>query len=199
MVLLSFVAGLWLGCAEAAYLTENDDDVSSNDTAGNAADTDVTEDDGAPRLRSLDGGLVLRDGAIIPEESFFTVGSWASGVPECAADLSVVAAVDVAAPDVAEAIRWWSLSLGEPSDPSCDLGLSSQIELGFAPPDVRLQPLMDARGYGSSSAYSVVFGGEPPVVFGIAGTADQLAGRLSVDATVVPDGDYSVIGLYLLP
>jgi hypothetical protein len=198
ILLLSLAA-----CADYSMAADNDSDGSVEDTADSLPDTDDDDTDAAapPDFWSVDGELSLVEGVPEAAASTLTLSSWVAGEVSCARVVPVESALSAEAPPESGAIVWWTLAVGdgETPDPPCDFERPSVVEIGFAPPDARLQPAMDEQGLGEAYAYSVLIGGDPVFVFGIAGTEDNLAGRTAVDAAVVPDGTYTIVGLQLLP
>lgn len=190
-------------CMAENSMLADDSDGDVEDTADTAPDTDEDDTDAAPPpdFWSVDGQLTLVGGIPDTDASTLTLSSWVAGAVSCARIVPVQTALEADAPAEAGALLWWTLGIGEGEvpDPPCDFERPSFVQIGFAPPDPRLQPAMDTHGLGDAYAYSVLIGVDPVFVFGIAGTEDNLAGRTEVDPAAVPDGTYSVVGLQLLP
>lgn len=174
-----FIAALVFasGCADYSLDNTNESD-GSFDSAG--VDTSRDSDDEAPpepaQYWSLDGTLVVADGALDVDASAFYVDLWLDGSSVCGATppadtgLDTDTAVDSGdgdviptEPDVDFAgtqappsdlalLAWWDLTLSEGASP-CDQPLpASAVGLGLGPMDARLYPALENAGYQDPAA-----------------------------------------------
>lgn len=101
---------------------------------------------------------------------------------------------------------WWAASLADPDDDACITQLPANLHLGIGPVEPALFPAMEAQGYdpqaGTLYGLYVQYGSAPtpPIwVFGVTGTTDNFAGTAPAAGPPLPNGDYTLVSLHLLP
>ena len=210
------------GCAESSLevVREQGDsaDTATESTVpeddGDGSDTDAVEDgpDVAAAYWSLDGELVIVGGQPALESSTFELEAFATDATTvCTLAAKLVLAAETAAPEGDPGlVGWWSVAFADASedgeDGSCASVLPTELSMGFGPLDERLNSALVAAqwdlatvsGFGLYAQYP---SSDPTLyVFGLAGTAPQLAGDEAAPADApVPDGTYALHSLYLLP
>lgn len=191
------------GASDTAY----DEDAASSPTSDVSFDTGGSAT-AAPEARwfSLDGQLAVRDGNVSLEASLFTLGFWGESnlAPSlyCSVASSVTATTAVSPTPDPALLGWWEVVLTDDgSCPSSPGPLS--LSLGIGPYDALLDPAMDQEGLEAGSwngAYLALNDQDTVWVFGILGTADQATGVApALRRSPVPDGDYLLTTLHLLP
>jgi len=208
---LSVIAVLLVSAcaAESDLLTAPAQDTGFADADGATGGGDpVVPDAPVPDYIALSGLLSVVEG--VPTTTSTVTLTWRAGAdPICADLLEVVGVTTPAGPP--NALAWWGLDLAAAADVgspegSCGYPVPAHLSLGFAPYDETLSPAADASGVADQSAqlYALMLqydgDAQEAFVFGVAGTADQFAGLGAAAATgPVPDGDYELESLYLLP
>jgi hypothetical protein len=193
---------------------------ASNDLGGKSADTASQGPGGSggtgtqthtgttpqtdPQFFSIDGLLAVRDGNVDAAISGLT---FAYAVDEdtilCTASYPIESSVPPAVtdPDV-DVFGWWTLTLGAGSD--CQtIEAPETLTLGIGPYDPLLDPAADRQGYDPATIYGLYMTADEPfpvVVFGGAGTNEQLAGEVPLQETApLEDNNYLIFGLHYLP
>jgi hypothetical protein len=207
-------AAWWTGSAcSAVQDTKAAADTAAGAESAASATSDVALDSGATapsgpvaRWFSLDGQLSVRDGNVELESSLFTLGFWGESNLEPSLYCSLAASISASAvedpPPEPALLGWWDLTLSD--DGSCPSNPGPlSLALGIGPYDSLLDPAMDQQGLSLGSwngAYLRLDGLEDLWIFGVIGTAGQADGTApALRRRPVPDGDYLLTTLHLLP
>ena len=185
---------------------------SSISEAPMTPDTDTTIDTGTdtdqpppldPLWYSINGVLQISDG-LPTEESQLDLSLWgtSNGVPvtTCSQSTHGIGLPSTPPQDEIDVFGFWSFNV-----PSLGcVGLPTTVSVGIGPLVPSLYPAIDSLGFSprhTRGLYST--SGELQTeltVFGVAGTAQQLAGNGEpVSLFPLPDGKYQLQGVYLLP
>lgn len=104
--------------------------------------------------------------------------------------------------DEVELYGWWKVDLRD-GVAGCRWDGDATLTLGLGPVDDALSPAIAANGLGTATAYGLYAqNGDAAVVyvFGLAGTeSDFSGGTTPVEVSPLPDGNYELRGLHLLP
>ncbi|MFT7518472.1 MAG: hypothetical protein ACI9MC_000603 [Kiritimatiellia bacterium] len=212
-----------LGCAESGF--QSNDDMDVDPSADTDSDSDSEQAPAGPHLWRLSAELSIVDGVPIIQDSAVHIEFFDSDGNEWTVDegqssdcdliLTDVSTVDK--PPVDPAVKqWWTLALLQNDEAPCPWTLpvpeaSSQTELpqiylGLGDLDPQLLPAMsaadlnvDADLYGLYMLHPAT-NGDTVFIFGVAGTQGQYDGsEVTVDAPPIPNGDYALRPLFLLP
>lgn len=158
----------------------------------------------------LEGTMVVAEGSVQTQGSSMVLSFWTQDLDQvCMAQVQVLGITNTTPPRDVDLITWWHVELGTPV--SCEPAWSryQQLNLGLGVLDPRLEPAMEAHDlapeatglYGLYVQELVEHGPvEPIYVFGVGGSQANYAGTEDpVEAAPLPEGSYTLQGLYLLP
>lgn len=197
------------GCAENSLIGADDRPANASDTGldGDVDDTDDPEADTATEDAtllwwSLSGEVTVTGGALDTVATTLTGHYTDTAGVGCDARVTVNAAAPVEAL-VAPVAVGWALTLSPVVIGACGVRTVPPLVVGVGPIDAGLYPAMDHAGFdhrtaGGYGLYADQAGAW--VAWGLAGTADQLAGDTAAP-TLPPlaDGTYTWVPLYALP
>ena len=154
---------------------------------------------------SLDGSLALVGQEIDPLASTLQIDLWSADLLLlCTLDVPIDGALSVTPPATEQAlVTWWSIDhLDGTSSASCGEWPAGTLSLGFGAYDPRLDPALDAQGLLGQDVFGLYLqlSPEDPVyVVGVAGTTDLLDGLTSTTTVPLPDDQYQLESLLVLP
>lgn len=208
-----------IGCAGADNANSRLDTGSGpldGDTASDSATTglDSSEPDAAPEWFRLGATLTLEDGLATQVDvrlEFLDGDHLPVGCTEDRSSLGVVASIETPDPTV---YHWFRVSLAEPVTDCVDAAqVPAELFLGLGDlhPEVEAQLLgLDLDGVSDSLYGAYVLLDETQaeldapdqvaLAYGYAGTETDLSGEATArTAAPLPDGDYTLAGVYLFP
>lgn len=213
---LALVLACAPGGADSALDADSDAEPSP-DTDDAPFDTDAAGDTSSeippfiPSYWAIGGSWILTAGEVDLATSVSMLDGSGDGT-----NCRVEAALDRVSPlelpqEPAGMLTWWKVELTPMFGGACGWGGPTEVELGFGPPDLAVQPAADRAGLSVLTSFGL-YARAPSgtiVVVGVAGTAEQLAGATdptdtgldtaAPDLSVVVDGTYMLHTLYLLP
>lgn len=152
----------------------------------------------APVWWVVDGVLAVAAGEVDLESTSFTVTLTSRDATPICSTARSVASAEVLDGALDELHGLWSVVLTEGE--GCTEPVPAVFEVGIGAYDPQLDPALAPSGLDGAALFGLYVrtDGGPLYVFGIAGTADQLAGTVP-EAPPLPDGFYTLDGLYVLP
>ncbi|GEM_PF-2459819 len=213
-------AVLMSGCMNDSSLNVRADTAGAPASGDTGSETDATTADSAtppadPEWYRLDATLTLEEGLLLGSavtlEFLDRDLHVLTDCGETRETLGVVASVETPDPSI---FHWWQIALGD-SAAACDGTdtLPSELFLGLGQlhPEVEAQLLSLGLDQVAGSLYGAYVMLDPDqaqldaqdqlaLAYGYAGTLEDLAGETTArSAAPLPDGDYAVSGVYLLP
>src|SRR5690606_13267448 len=160
---------------------------------------------GAPVVAESELWIEYRDSTNTAYDPDLETDAGSAALLPCETRLRVLSFTELAPPTDDVSMAWWSVTLDEFGEASCMWAPPQGLHLGVGVLDASLAPALDLAGLGGPDEplYGLYaqFGTTSPVwVFGVIGTSAQYAGTaVPPDSPPLPDGDYALTTLHLLP